>query len=123
MQHTLAAEQRERLAEVDAGAAGRGRNELDLRARGAPLVDPRPAARRSIVTTIVGASSVSNSGPEAGTRPRASRRTRKGAARGAGATSRTVSCGWSASAVPEPTTMRLAVGAQLVRVGARALPT
>ena len=56
------------------------------------------------MTTSVGASAASKSGPVAGTRPRASRRTRSGCRSTGGSTSRTVRDGWSASAVPAPTT-------------------
>ena len=73
----------------------------------------------SVVTTRVGASSGSNSGPSAGTRPVASSTTRNGGTATGGSMSRTVRRGWSASAVPGADDDRLGIGAQSVGVGAR----
>ena len=105
LQHAFAPEQRERLVEIDAVAVGRGRDDLDLGAGRAPRVDRAPARR-------VGRDD--QRGRELGVEQRTGRRdatarveqhAQRRVIGQRASTSRTVSAGWSASAVPAPTTI------------------
>ena len=98
---------RERLERGARGRrrAARGRRHGEhLGAGGEPRVDCASSGAASVVTTSVGASVGSNSGPVGGHAAAASSTTRSGCARRARSTSRTVRRGRSASAVPAPTT-------------------
>jgi hypothetical protein len=102
LENALPSEQGERSIEIDTPAApGPTASTFAPAARHAST---EPARACSVVTTSVGPSAMSNSGPSAGTRPRPSNSTRNGVRAGATRTSRTVSAGRSASAVPDPTT-------------------